>query len=101
MIKEIKESEFENVVLKEKGKVLVDFYANWCGPCKMIRPVLESIASERSDKKIISIDVDEAEDLAREYGIISIPCVILFEDGKEINRSIGLKSKSEIEGMLE
>lgn len=101
MIKEIKESEFENVVLKEKGKVLVDFYANWCGPCKMLRPVLESIASERSDKKIISIDVDEAEDLAREYGIISIPCVILFEDGKEINRSIGLKSKSEIEGMLE
>ena len=101
MIKEIKESEFENVVLKEKGKVLVDFYANWCGPCKMIRPVLESIASERSDKKIVSIDVDEAEDLAREYGIISIPCVILFEDGKEINRSIGLKSKSEIEGMLE
>ena len=101
MIKEIKESEFENVVLKEKGKVLVDFYANWCGPCKMIRPVLESIASERSDKKIVSIDVDEAEDLAREYGIISIPCVILFEDGKEVNRSIGLKSKSEIEGMLE
>ena len=101
MIKEIKESEFENVVLKEKGKVLVDFYANWCGPCKMLRPVLESIASERSDKKIISIDVDEAEDLAREYGIISIPCVILFEDGKEVNRSIGLKSKSEIEGMLD
>lgn len=101
MIKEIKESEFENVVLKEKGKVLVDFYANWCGPCKMLRPILESIASERSDKKIVSIDVDEAEDLAREYGIISIPCVILFEDGKEVNRSIGLKSKSEIEGMLE
>ena len=101
MIKEIKESDFENVVLKEKGKVLVDFYANWCGPCKMLRPVLESIASERSDKKIISIDVDEAEDLAREYGIISIPCVILFEDGKEVNRSIGLKSKSEIEGMLD
>ena len=101
MIKEIKESEFESVVLKEKGKVLVDFYANWCGPCKMLRPILESIASERSDKKIVSIDVDEAEDLAREYGIISIPCVILFEDGKEINRSIGLKSKSEIEGMLD
>ncbi len=101
MIKEIKESEFENVVLKEKGKVLVDFYANWCGPCKMLRPILESIASERSDKKIVSIDVDEAEDLAREYGIISIPCVILFEDGKEVNRSIGLKSKSEIEGMLD
>ena len=101
MIKEIKESEFESVVLKEKGKILVDFYANWCGPCKMLRPILEEIASSRSDKKIISIDVDVAEDLAREYGIISIPCVILFEDGKEVNRSVGLKSKSEIEGMLD
>ena len=101
MIKEIKENEFEEVVLKSKEKVLVDFYANWCGPCKMLRPVLESIASERSDKKIISIDVDQADNLAREYGVMSIPCLILFQDGKEINRSVGLKSKSEIEGMLE
>ena len=101
MIKEIKENEFENIVLKSKEKVLVDFYANWCGPCKMLRPVLESIASERSDKKIISIDVDQADNLAREYGVMSIPCLILFQDGKDINRSVGIKSKSEIEGMLE
>ena len=98
MIKEIKENEFENIVLKSKEKVLVDFYATWCGPCRMLRPVLESIAN---DKKIVSIDVDEAENLAREYGVMSIPCLILFQDGKEINRSVGLKSKSEIEGMLE
>ena len=101
MIKEIKENEFEEVVLESKEKVLVDFYANWCGPCKMLRPVLESIASERTDRKIISIDVDQADNLAREYGVMSIPCLILFQDGKEINRSVGLKSKSEIEGMLE
>ena len=101
MIKEIKENEFENIVLKSKEKILVDFYANWCGPCKMIRPVLESIATDRSDKKIVSIDVDEAENLAREYGVMSIPCLILFQDGKEIKRSVGLKSKSEVEGMFE
>ena len=101
MIKEIRENEFEDAVLNEKGKVLVDFYATWCGPCRMLRPVLDEIASERNDKKIVSIDVDDAEELARKYGIISIPCLILFENGKEINRSVGLKSKSEIEGMLE
>lgn len=101
MIKEIKENEFEDIVLKSDGKVLVDFYANWCGPCKMLRPILDSIASERSDSKIVSINVDEASDLSNKYGIISIPCLILFQNGKEINRSVGLKSKSDIESMIE
>ena len=101
MVKEIKENEFESVVLNSKERVLVDFYANWCGPCKMLRPILDSIASERSDSKIVSINVDEASDLSSKYGIISIPCLILFQDGKEINRSVGLKSKSDIESMIE
>ena len=101
MLKEIKENEFESVVLNSKEKILVDFYANWCGPCKMLRPILDSIASERSNSKIVSIDVDEANELASKYGIISIPCVILFQNGKEIKRSVGLKSKSEIERMFE
>ena len=101
MIKEINEKEFNDVVLKSKEKVLVDFYATWCGPCRMLRPILDEIASERGSTKIVSIDVDDANDLASKYGIISIPCLILFEDGKEINRSIGLKSKSDIESMIE
>ena len=79
MIKEIKENEFESVVLKSQEKVLVDFYANWCGPCKMLRPILDSVANEKSDAKIVSIDVDDAEELARQYGIISIPCLIYFK----------------------
>ena len=66
----------------------------------MLRPVLEELASERNSAKIVSIDVDEAEDLASKYGIISIPCLILFKDGEEINRSVGLKSKSDIEEMI-
>ena len=101
MIKEINENEFNDVVLKSKEKVLVDFYATWCGPCRMLRPILDEIATERSSTKIVSIDVDDANDLASKYGIISIPCLILFEDGKEINRSVGLKSKSDIESMIE
>lgn len=100
MIKEINENEFENVVLKSKDKVLVDFYANWCGPCKMLRPILEELANERSDSTIVSVDVDNAEDLASKYGIISIPCLIMFKDGKEIARSVGLKSKSELEELI-
>ena len=100
MIKEIKENEFDELVLKSKEKVLVDFYATWCGPCRMLRPILDEIASERTGVKIMSIDVDEASDLARKYGIISIPCVIVFQDGKEISRSVGLKSKSDIESMI-
>ena len=99
MIKEIKENEFDKVVLKNKEKVLVDFYATWCGPCRMLRPILDEIAKDET-KNIVSIDVDDAESLAREYGVMSIPCLIVFQDGKEINRSVGLKSKSEIESML-
>ena len=69
-----------------KERVLVDFYATWCGPCKMLSPLLENISKEI---KIVKVDVDKNEDLAREYGIMSIPCIILFEKGKEIKRNIG------------
>ena len=100
MIKEIKENEFEKEVLASNEKVLVDFYANWCGPCKMLRPILDEIANDRGTTKIMSINVDEADELSQKYGVISIPCLILFENGKEINRSVGLKSKSDIESMI-
>ena len=97
MIKEIKESEFESVVLKEKGKVLVDFYANWCGPCKMLAPVLEKV---ESDIKVIKVDTDEFEDLAREYGVMSIPTLVLLDKGKEIKRNIGFIDKNSLENFL-
>ena len=100
MVKEINKNDFEEIVLKHNGKVLVDFYANWCGPCRMLRPILEEIASDRKERIIVSINVDEAEDLAQKYGVISIPCLVLFENGEEVNRSVGLKSKDEIESMI-
>ena len=98
-MKEINENEFESIVLNSKDKVLVDFYANWCGPCKMLRPILESVAN-KTKANIVSVNVDDSENLARKYGIMSIPCLILFKDGKEISRSVGLKTEDEIESMI-
>jgi len=96
MIIEINKDNFEEKV-NNKEKVLVDFYANWCSPCKMIRPTLEQLAN---DYNIMSIDIDENEELADKYNVSSIPCLVIFKDGKEIDRSIGLKSKEEIEKLL-
>ena len=97
MIKHINSDEFKNEVLKSNKVFLVDFYADWCGPCRMLAPILESI--ENID--IYKINVDEEVDLAMEYGIMSIPCVIGFKDGKEYKRSIGLVDKEKILELIE
>jgi len=79
-------------------KVLVDFYANWCGPCKMIAPELERA---ESDIKVVKVDVDEFEDLAREYGVMSIPTLVLFDKGQEVRRTIWFIDKDRIEKFVE
>ena len=91
---------FEKEVLNSKGKVLVDFYATWCGPCMMLSPIVDQL-SEEVDFKVCNIDTDEAEEIAREFGIMSIPCIIAFKDGKEVNRSIGLTDKNGLLKLLE
>ena len=85
MLKHYSENNFNEVI---KSKVLVDFYANWCGPCKMLSPILEQLASE-VDIDIIKVDVDKYQDLAREYKVMSIPCLILFDKGMELKRNVG------------
>ena len=98
MVKEINNENFEEEVLKE-GTVLVDFYADWCGPCKMLRPTLEEVAKEGTGK-IVSVNVDNEKDLAIKYGISSIPCLILFKDGKETERNVGVIPKGRVEEMF-
>ena len=85
------ESEFETLI--GNGVVLVDFFATWCGPCKMLGPVLEEMSEERDSLKIVKIDIDENMDLARKYGIMSVPTLILFKDGKQISTKNGFMPK--------
>lgn len=93
---------FEEEVLNSDKKVLVDFWASWCGPCKMIAPVIEEIADEYDGKvKVGKVNVDEEAALAEAYGISSIPSLILFKDGKAADMMVGLRSKSEIVKMFE
>lgn len=87
---------FEKEVLKSKGKVLVDFKADWCGPCQMLEPILEEFADENKDIKIISVNIDDEDILAEKYEVSSIPCLVLFEDGEEIRRTVGAMPKAKI-----
>ena len=93
MSEKIESKDFKEKVLSSEDVVLVDFYADWCGPCRMLSPIMDEISK---DHKVYKVNVDENEDLAREYGIMSIPCVIAFKDGKEYKKSIGLADKDTI-----
>ena len=94
MVKEIKEKEFKDVI--KEGKVLVDCYADWCGPCRMLSPVVDELSEERKDMKFYKLNIDNAESIAMEYGIMSIPNLLLFEDGKLKNQLIGFRTKEEL-----
>ena len=95
MIKYLNNENFNEEINKEK--VLIDFYADWCGPCRMIATQLESLCEERSENKIVKINVDNNTSLAKKYGIMSIPALLLFKDGNLIDNKIGYMSKDEIE----
>ena len=92
---------FEEEVLKSEFPVLVDFFATWCGPCKMLAPVIAELAEKYEGKvKVGKVNVDEENELAMKYQISSIPTLVLFRDGKIMNVKVGLSSKSEIENMI-
>lgn len=90
------ESNFDIEVREKQGKILVDFFATWCPPCKMLSPILEEMASSESDFQICKLDIDQAMSLADEFGVMSVPTMILFENGKEVDRIIGFHSKNDI-----
>ena len=96
----ITKENFNKEVINSDKPVLVDFWASWCGPCKMVLPIIEEIAEERTDIKVCKINVDEQPELANQFGIMSIPTLMVVKDGKIVNQSTGARPKSAILAML-
>lgn len=96
----ITSNNFEKEVLNSDKTTIVDFYADWCGPCKMMAPIIDEIAEENNSVKVGKLNVDEAQDIAVKYNVMSIPTIIIFKDGKEYNRFVGVTSKGNILNVL-
>ena len=91
---------FEKEVLQSEKPVLVDFYADWCGPCKMLAPIIEEIANENEDIKVVKVNVDEAQDIAVKYDVMSIPTTVVIKNGQEVDRTVGYVGKETILNMV-
>ena len=101
MAQDVTEATFDREVLESEDPVIVDFWAEWCGPCHLVAPILDQIAEERRDElRLVKVNVDEEDGLARRYGIVSIPTIVLFKGGEPVAATIGARPKAAIEAQL-
>jgi len=98
---EVTKSNFEQEVMQSDKTVLIDFWASWCGPCRMLSPIVDEIAGEHPEFKVCKVNVDEQKELAEEFNVMSIPTLFVIKDGKVMKHSVGVKSKAEIVAMME
>ncbi|MBQ2937334.1 MAG: thioredoxin [Clostridia bacterium] len=99
-VMKVTSANFKEEVLNSDKTVLIDFYADWCGPCKMFSPIVESVAAENENVKVVKIDVDNEQDLAIKYQVMSIPTTVVIKNGQEINRVVGMVNKSYLVEMV-
>lgn len=101
MATEIKQENFDNFITQSDKPVLVDFWATWCGPCRMLAPVVEQLSEENADKLTVGkVNVDDCPDLAMKFGVMSIPTLILFKDGQIVDKRVGYQPKNELDEMI-
>lgn len=102
MVTKLSEAEFQELIQKEQGLILIDFYADWCGPCKMMAPLVDRIAAEYEGKLIIGkVNTDEAPKLAVTYNIMSIPTLMLFRSGQPVDMAVGMQSAAELKALID
>ena len=97
----VTKNNFQEEVIRSEKPVLLDFWASWCGPCRMLSPIVDEVAEERSDVKVGKVNVDEQPDLAAQFGVMSIPTLLVFQNGRLVNQAVGARPKSGVLALLD